>query len=434
MPGNDIQDMNKCSNFIHNLGEIKGKKTDKDLITDFIKEVPKNKGIEAHFLNYTNNSGQIQELFSKKLDKTKATLQQITDIMTSTKFELSLDNSQESYLKFEGTLTNPEKIMHEGDKSINYDLIIELRERAMLTRKLGNEKEKEIFNLYKLFSERVNEIEKINQLLKKLGEKGYSEDIKVIILINNNIPSFSIGDKLVKNYEDCSKYLTDIYTKITEIQTKYYKNEELIRYIYGRQFNLLNSCLRQERNSALVPFLKFITNDQIDAKEKLKNLNFGYDYDLNKEDSYKCLLENIKNFLSDFLKKNNLKPETIYKQNFIQDKYKERFKGLFTYLLEDDKIGQVQKGIEEHILNWFQFLTGHPPMAQTVLLCNEETTSEEITAFMYRAFLCQYPVFFMIGKIEQLTSEKRQTLTRLINNLFTVRSKEMLTLIKMIVL
>ena len=49
-------------------------------------------------------------------------------------------------------------------------------------------------------------------------------------------------------------------------------------------------------------------------------------------------------------------------------------------------------------------------MAQTILLCNEETTSEEITAFMYRAFLCKYPVFFMIGKIEQLTSEKGDTL------------------------
>ena len=64
-------------------------------------------------------------------------------------------------------------------------------------------------------------------------------------------------------------------------------------------------------------------------------------------------------------------------------------------------------------------------MAQTVLLCNEETTSEEITAFMYRAFLCQYPVFFMVGKIELLTSEKRQTLTRLINALFINRAGEM---------
>ena len=422
---NEIQDMSKCSNFIHNLGEIKGKKTDKDLIQDFIKEVPKVKGIEAHFQNYTNNSGQIQELFSKNLDKSQATLQQITNIMKYSKFILSIDNTQEAYLKFEGTLINEEKLRNEGEKVINYEGIIELRERAMLTRKLGDEKEKDIFNLYKIFSERVNEIEKINQLLKKLGEKGYSENIKIIIGIKDNSPSFSIDDKLIKNYEDCSKYLDDLYTKITDIQTKYYKNEELIRYIYGRQFNLLNSCLRKERNNALVPFLKFLTNDQINSKEKLKDLNFGYDYELNKEDKYICLFENIKNFLSDFLKKNNLKPETIYKQNIIQDKYKEKFVGLFGYLLEDDKIGQVQKGIEEHILNWFKFLTGNPPMAQTVLLCNEETTSEEITAFMYRAFLCQYQVLFMIGKIELLTSEKRQTLTRLINLLFTNRSNDM---------
>ena len=56
-----------------------------------------------------------------------------------------------------------------------------------------------------------------------------------------------------------------------------------------------------------------------------------------------------------------------------QDKYKERFKGLFTYLLEDDKTDKVEKGIEEHILNWFKFLTGQSPKAQIVLLCYEET-------------------------------------------------------------
>ena len=58
--------------------------------------------------------------------------------------------------------------------------------------------------------------------------------------------------------------------------------------------------------------------------------------------------------------------------------------------------------IEEHILNWYHFLTGNPPMAQTNLLCNEETSSEEITAFLYRAFLCQFNAVFMVGKIELL--------------------------------
>ena len=41
-------------------------------------------------------------------------------------------------------------------------------------------------------------------------------------------------------------------------------------------------------------------------------------------------------------------------------------------------------------------------MAQTNLLCNEETSSEEITAFLYRAFLCQFNAVFMVGKIELL--------------------------------
>ena len=138
-----------------------------------------------------------------------------------------------------------------------------------------------------------------------------------------------------------------------------------------------------------------------------------------------CSLENINNFLKLFLNNNGITMEIIYHQNFIKNEYQNLFKGLYTYLLDDDKIGEVQKGVEEHILNWFHFLTGNSPMAQTVLLCNEETTSEEITAFMYRAFLCKYHVLFMVGKIELLTPDKRQTLTGLINTLFAGREEEM---------
>ena len=205
---NEIQDMIKCSTFIHNLGEIKGKKDDKELIKAFINEVPKHKGIGAHFQNYANNAAQIQELLTKNLDKSQATLQQIKDIMKASTFSLSIDNNQDPYLKFEGEFKNGEN--QEVKKINNYDDINELRERAMLTRKLGDDKsqeEKKIFNLYKLFSERVGEIEKINQLLTKLGEKGYSENIKIVIDIKENMPSFSIDDKNMENYKNCSTYL-----------------------------------------------------------------------------------------------------------------------------------------------------------------------------------------------------------------------------------
>jgi len=96
---NAINDMIKCSTFIHDLGEIKGKMNDKQLIEAFIKEIPKkeNKGIEAHFKNYANYAAQIQELFNKKLDPSQATLQQITNIMKNSTFILSINNTQDPY-------------------------------------------------------------------------------------------------------------------------------------------------------------------------------------------------------------------------------------------------------------------------------------------------------------------------------------------------
>ena len=426
LTGAEIQDMTKCSNFIHSFGTIKDVKTDQELISLLIEKVPQVKTISAYFIQYTNNFGQIQELFSQKLHKSQASLKQIKDIIKHSSFTLSIENLKESYLSFVGSFKNEKN----EERNINYEGIIELRGRAMLTKKLGNEKskeEKETFELNKKFAERINQIEKINDLLKKIAEKGYSENIKITVDIEDTKAIFYTDNTKFKDYEDCSNYLNNILIKTTETQIDYYKNEEthLIRYIYGRQFNLFNNYLKNLSNISMAPFLKFMTNDKIPQTVNLEKIQYDYNYDLNK-DSYICLLENINKFLSEFIKenlKNNI--AKIYEQNIIIDKYKEEFKGLYTYLLEDDKIGEVQKGVEEHILNWCHFLTGNPPMAHTILLCNEETTSEEITAFMYRAFLCQYQAVFMVGKIELLNPDKRQTLTGLINTLFSGHENEM---------
>ena len=98
--------------------------------------------------------------------------------------------------------------------------------------------------------------------------------------------------------------------------------------------------------------------------------------------------------------------------------------GIYTYLPEYDKSGEVQKGIEKHILDWYYFLTDHSLMAQNILLCNEKTSSEEITSFLYRAILCDCNIVFTMGKVELLKNEPRQTLTNLINSLFTLRGKK----------
>ena len=110
----------------------------------------------------------------------------------------------------------------------------------------------------------------------------------------------------MKNFDDCFNYINDLIIRIKEIIIKYYENDELIRYIYGQQLNLFYSCFKVKEINELKPLLKFITNDQINLNENLNELNFIYNQELNKEDKYICLLENIKNFLSIFLTKNNL--------------------------------------------------------------------------------------------------------------------------------
>ena len=427
LTGAEINDMEKCSNFMNKiLGDKNVKKTDIELISALIKEVPKEKNISVFFTQYTNNSGQIQELFSQKLDKSQATLKKIKNILNYSNFSLSIKNNEESYFQFTGSFDNEEKI----NQVIEYEEIIELRGRAMLTKKLGKDnskEEQETFKLNKKFAERVNEIEKINGILKKIAEKGYCENTIIYIEIKNSEPKFASEAQKFNDYEECNKHLNKILTEITDTQINYYKNEktQLLRYIYGRQFNLLNGVLSNISQKSLTPFLKYLTNDNVDKNLNLEMIKFNYDYDLGKGNKYICSLENINNFLIKFLSDNHITLEKIYKQNIIKDKYKNQFKGLYTYLLEDDKAGEVQKGVEEHILNWYQFLTDKTPMAQTVLLCNEETTSEEITAFMYRAILCQYHVVFMIGKIELLNPDKRQILTGLINTLFSGHENEM---------
>ena len=410
----EMQDMLKCYEFIHNLIDNK-EKNDTTLIKNYIIEVQKSKNIYTYFLNYINSFNQIEESYSLIFDRFYTENELIKNIMKWTEFNLILNNSNELCLKFKG-MTKDESFF---TKILDYNDIIRLNEHALLLKqlkKVNKQEDEQIFDVLKSISNLVNKIEKIYQILEKIGQKGYTKEIKIIIQKNENRPSYSINNIQFDNFEIFFGYLDEVLNEIIEIQNDYYMNEELIRYIYGKQFNLFFTCLTKERNyKNLIPFLKFLTNDKIDSFQILND--FNYDYDLNENHNI-CLLENIKKFLTDFLKDNNLQLETIYKQNMIKEKYREQFVGIFIYsLIKDDSV-EPEKGIEVQILNWYNYLTGNPPMAQTILLCNGETTFEEITSFIYRAFLCQYPAFFVIGKIECLSSEKKEALIKLINLLY----------------
>ena len=417
----EIKEISECFNFIHKLKDI-SLKNDKELIQAFINEAHKIKNIDNLFLNYIKYFIKIKKLVSQLLYLTAVKENKIRNMMKLAQFYLTYDCYKDPCVRFEGEYIDEENIK----KTIYYYELIELSDISLLPRKPNDENEQEeeqIFEIFKNFCNIVNEIDKIKQILEKIEQKGYSENIKFIIEINNNILSYCIDCRYIKNFIGCYEFLDNILQKITNTQIYYYKNEELIRYIYGKQINLFSSCLRREQNfQRLIPLLKFLANDKGDYVKIFEDFNYNYELD---EDKYITLLENIKISLKNILDKNNLNLEVIYKQNLIKEKYKEKFKGLFLYNLKNDYFLEEQKDIEIQLLNLFNYFTGYSPMAQTILLCNEETSCEEITAFIYRAFLCKYPVFFAFGKIECLTSEKKKILIELINSLYNDNLNQM---------
>ena len=66
MTNEEIEDLIECSRFIKSLGEIKGKKTDLELIQDFIKAVEKTKNISIHFQNLAMNKDKIIQILKNK--------------------------------------------------------------------------------------------------------------------------------------------------------------------------------------------------------------------------------------------------------------------------------------------------------------------------------------------------------------------------------
>jgi hypothetical protein len=81
--------------------------------------------------------------------------------------------------------------------------------------------------------------------------------------------------------------------------------------------------------------------------------------------------------------------------------------------------------MEKDVIRIYQYLTENLPSPQTLLMCNEETTSEEITSFLYRAILCEYNALFIIMKIESLEIEIRQDILDILNTLFLKNRRNM---------
>ena len=286
------------------------------------------------------------------------------------------------------------------------DSLLELRDRAQLTKKVkGDEEENKILENNKIFIKKVSEICNIHDLLYQIYMFGYPEEINIQININDFKSSF-LG--FGKNYDDIISNLKTKLNELKKVQLEAYKKRPLIRFIYGRQFNMIyNYLIKAIEIKKISPFLKFLTNNLI----KEENIDFNYK---STENLYEDLINNIENYLSEILLKNKLTIEDIYKDSLIKAKGKGYdFRGVFLYLCNQSN------QIDKDLFHIYKYLTENIPIAQTVLLCYKETTNEESVSFLHRAVLCEFNSCFIIGGIELLEFDKKSKLLEILNLLLS---------------
>ena len=230
---NDILDLEKCVEFISKLEieEIKKYKTDFEIINIFKNEVEKYKKIELYFSIYVNKYSK-NSIF----------------LLTNIKNEF-----------FKGKYYEEEEINNQKKKretEITIDNLLELGERVrLINKKVSRDDQKN-----KRFIEIVNEIYNIYGLIQDIYKAGYPEIINIKITIINYESQFSGCGLESKTFLRFFSKLKEILTEIRKNIIKSYLEFPIMRFIYGRLFNLIYNSYTKEKKvyNKISSFLKFM--------------------------------------------------------------------------------------------------------------------------------------------------------------------------------
>ena len=406
----DIKDFEKCVKFIKSIGYISKMKED-DFFGAFKEGVKKTKGIEVYFKRYINIYNDLIKLFQTKFDKSATSKQKIISICENSTFILK--NQRHNFFKcsYINKIDEKDKDKIQNNKPINIKIpaIKELRDRALLTKKVANDaEEKKNSEIFKQFVENVSIIFKLTDILKEIYSCGYIEEIEIKIIWIKNKINFKVLDLETSDSEKVINKLTELRNNFKKNQLSAYRDYPLIRYIYGRQINLIYDKIYKKKDNDILPLLKFISNNSL-----IKDYKINYDVN-NKKDIY----SNIDSYLKKIFKNNNIDLEEINeKYNTINKKEEDKdFRGIYCFR---------PVNLQKNVLQLYIYLTNSTPNAQYILFCNKETSSEELIAFLYRAILCKLHSCFIIAGIELLPFKEKITFQSILDNLYRKNDEKM---------
>ena len=406
---NNIKDFEECVKFINKLG-YEGNFKQMDSVKFFKslqREVKKNKDIILFIKKYINDYEELKNLFETKFDKSASSNYIINAISNESKFILKNEKGH-----FFNGIYKIKAEKYGEMKQIKIAKLKELRERALLTNTLYNVPE-EIENqkTFKEFIEKVNTICKIYDLIKEIYSSGYFKEIKIVIENKYNKTYYTIWNTVTSYPEEVFNKIENELNDFSKKKKAAYRDIPLIRYIYGRQLKLIYDKIYEKKNNDIYPLLIFISNNS-----GINKYNIEYNIDEEKD-----IFFNINNYINEIFRTNRKNLDNIMSLDTLQKKDGEsEFCGIYTF--QADRINNT---LQKNIVLIYKYLTDKKPKAQYILLCNEETSIEEITSFLYRAILCHFKSCFIIAGIEFLKLNQRMAFQILLDELYKKNEERM---------
>ena len=179
-----------------------------------------------------------------------------------------------------------------------------------------------------------------------------------------------------------------------KLLTRFYLNDECIRFAYGKQFNFIVNYLNANNNDN--SFTIYFLNN-IPKKELYRSFPLETSDSIKFYDTYlKNTLRNISNYIQNYFKDNYNSLENFYNEYKV---IKEE-KGIYYYFNSEESSN------EKKAIDLFIEFTDKYPLSQNILLINRNTSPEELESFLYRSILCKYHSLFIIGINDILPSQE----------------------------
>ena len=413
-----IQDYIDVVAFIEEIKAFNNIK-DKQFYEDLKNICEKQINMKYYITSVDNNLKSIQEAYNSINDLQKNSINLLKEIIRESTFELIRDKTNLDYHW---------KITYENNKQIELSVIIENKNRLMMKNEKNNNENNNDYNLGEIKAKiyyLINELKNIFDYVEILNNKGFYE-IKLKLLNKNGELHGELNNQKKIPIKNLKSDLQGYINNINEIENKYYKNEEIIRFLYGKQFSLIYDYIlllkdknkneeKQIQNKNIKNFLNYLF-----GKTNVKD--YEIECDIKIQEKFQKQINEINIFLLNLLEKYNLDIlEHFYNKNRIKDLIK--LKEIEYYQIDNERVkdviyegNRIEISIESTILGlYYKFTKNNLPLPFNILYCNKYTSCEEIEAFLTRVVYCKYRVLFTIVNIPLLELLERKYLYERLN-------------------